>query len=93
MNEKLPRIAQCGSIKVEVEEGKRYLYCACGLTSTQPFCDGSHKGSGFKPIVYEAKETKIVGFCGCRHSKNLPLCDGSHKTLKQIDENKEKFDN
>ena len=37
------RIAQKEPLKVTVEEGKKYFWCACGLSQNQPFCDGSHK--------------------------------------------------
>jgi CDGSH-type Zn-finger protein len=64
---------------VDVEEGKSYFWCACGKSSQQPFCDGSHKGSEFSPIKFEASESKSVHFCGCKATKNQPLCDGSHE--------------
>ncbi len=76
-----PVITQKAPFGVEVEAGKSYYWCACGKSATQPFCDGSHKGSGISPMKYEATETKKVHFCGCRHSHNLPLCDGTHKSL------------
>ncbi len=79
MSEKV--ITQKGSFKVEVEAGKSYYWCACGKSATQPFCDGSHAGSEYSPIKFEATETKTVGFCGCRHSGKLPMCDGTHRTL------------
>lgn len=63
---------------VEVERGKSYRWCACGKSDKQPFCDGSHKGSGWAPITYEATETKKVSFCCCKSSANAPFCDGSH---------------
>jgi CDGSH-type Zn-finger protein len=28
---------------INVEQGKDYWWCACGLSKAQPFCDGSHK--------------------------------------------------
>ena len=31
----------------DVEKGKDYYWCACGLSKSQPFCDGSHKAAGF----------------------------------------------
>ena len=61
--------------------GKTYYYCTCGLSENQPFCNGSHKGTGFSPLKFEAKETKKVYFCGCKHSSNDGLCDGSHSNL------------
>ncbi len=79
MSEKV--ITQKGSFKVEVEAGKSYYWCACGKSAKQPFCDGSHAGSEYSPIKFEATETKTVGFCGCRHSGKLPMCDGTHRTL------------
>lgn len=64
---------------VEVEEGEFYFWCACGKSENQPFCDGSHKGSVFRPIQYTAEKTGRVFFCGCKATGNQPLCDGSHK--------------
>ena len=64
---------------VLVKPGKTYYWCACGLSSTQPFCDGSHKDTGFTPVRYDATEDKQVFFCGFKASGTAPLCDGSHK--------------
>jgi CDGSH-type Zn-finger protein len=66
---------------VEVETGKSYFWCACGESKSQPFCDGSHKGTDFTPVKYEAKESKKVFFCGCKDSASKPMCDGSHKQI------------
>jgi CDGSH-type Zn-finger protein len=77
----LPKVATTSSIKVEVKKGQKYFWCSCGLSTNQPFCDASHKGSGFSPVVYEAEEDKLVSFCGCKASKKSPLCDGSHRAL------------
>ena len=76
-----PKIAQTSPYPVEVEAGKSYFWCACGLSANQPFCDGSHKGSGFTPVKFDAAETKTVYFCGCKHTANPPFCDGSHAKL------------
>ena len=64
---------------VEVESGKSYFWCACGRSKSQPFCDGSHKGTDFSPVKYEATESEKVFFCGCKATKSQPMCDGSHK--------------
>ncbi|MCW8943554.1 MAG: CDGSH iron-sulfur domain-containing protein [Sedimenticola sp.] len=64
---------------VDVEQGKSYYWCACGRSASQPFCDGSHKGTTFQPTKYEAAESKTVYFCGCKATASAPLCDGSHK--------------
>ena len=79
MNE--PTIAQKSPYPVNVEAGKTYAWCACGLSTGQPFCDGSHKGTGFSPTIYKAEKDGPVYFCGCKHSGNGALCDGTHKTL------------
>ena len=66
------------AIVVEVEKGKSYYWCACGQSKNQPFCDGSHKGTGFNSVVYKAEETKKKFFCSCKQTDNQPFCDGSH---------------
>ena len=76
-----PFIAQKSPFPAEVEAGKTYFWCACGKSAKQPFCDGSHKGTGFAPIVYKAETSGEVWFCGCKHSAGKPLCDGTHETL------------
>jgi len=76
-----PRIAQRSPFAVEVEAGKRYMWCACGRSANQPFCDGSHKDTAFTPVKYEAGADGRVFFCGCKHTGNRPLCDGTHSKL------------
>ena len=67
-----------GPIAVEVEQDKSYYWCACGLSKKQPFCDGSHNGTEFKPLPYKALETKKMFFCACKQTEGQPFCDGSH---------------
>jgi CDGSH iron-sulfur domain-containing protein 3 len=76
-----PVLTQKAPYHVDVEAGKKYYYCTCGLSEKQPFCDMAHKGTDFKPTLYETDESKTVYFCGCRASKNGPLCDRAHKDL------------
>jgi CDGSH-type Zn-finger protein len=76
-----PVIAQKGPYPVAVEAGKSYFWCACGRSANQPFCDGSHKGTGFTPTKYEATESETVYFCGCKHTASPCMCDGSHAKL------------
>tara|TARA_B100001057_G_C22772872_1_gene920336 strand:+ start:719 stop:964 length:246 start_codon:yes stop_codon:yes gene_type:complete len=78
-----PNISQKNSYVVDVQKGKKYFWCACGLSQNQPFCDGSHKTTGFSSIPYTATKTGKVHFCGCKNSSKKPLCDGSHTKLKE----------
>jgi CDGSH-type Zn-finger protein len=76
-----PVIAGKVPLPVDVEVGKTYWWCSCGKSARQPFCDGSHKGTDFTPVRYDATQTGKVWFCACKHSAKAPLCDGSHKNL------------
>jgi len=75
-----PKIAQKSPFVVDLEPGK-YAWCQCGQSNNQPYCDGSHKGSEFSPIIVDITESKKVAFCGCKHSGNKPYCDGTHQSL------------
>ncbi len=76
-----PTIAAKSSMRIELEAGKTYAWCSCGDSSNQPFCDGSHKGTEFAPIMFTADKTKKASLCLCKHSANPIFCDGSHKAL------------
>lgn len=57
--------------------GKTYRWCACGMSSTQPFCDGSHEGTLFKPVRFTVEQrVDWMELCGCKHSSKKPFCDG-----------------
>ena len=65
--------------KVILEAGKNYLYCTCGKSSDQTFCDGAHKGTDFKPLKFSVEEIGTYSICRCKKTKNPPYCDGSHR--------------
>jgi CDGSH-type Zn-finger protein len=74
-------VAGRAPVGIEVDEGKSYFWCSCGLSARQPFCDGSHKPTTFTPMKHEAERSEKVFFCACKQTKNPPFCDGSHKSL------------
>lgn len=76
-----PTIAAKNPIKVTLEAGKDYFFCTCGKSAQQPFCDGSHKGSGFAPQRFTAEKSGEAWLCQCKHTANPPYCDGYHKRL------------
>ncbi len=76
-----PQMPQKMPFVVAEEKGGRIAWCACGRSAKQPYCDGSHRDTAFKPIVVEVEPGKRVAWCGCKRSGNQPYCDGSHKHL------------
>ena len=77
----LPKIASKSPSKIEIQENTRYAWCSCGLSMKQPYCDGRHKGTGFKPIIIQESENKTIFLCNCKKTSNSPYCDGSHNNL------------
>ena len=75
-----PKIADTKPAVLELAAGT-YWYCTCGGSSNQPFCDGAHKGSEFKPEKVEISENSKMAFCQCKRSGSQPQCDGSHRNL------------
>ncbi|CAK6695575.1 glutamate synthase-related protein [Synechococcus sp. CBW1107] len=73
-----PTVAATTPISVNLEEGKDYFYCACGRSSDQPFCDGSHEGSGFTPLAFVAERGGKALLCRCKQTATPPYCDGTH---------------
>ena len=60
-----PVCAQKAPYGVELAAGD-YSWCACGLSKKQPFCDGSHKTTEFKPLKFSiAHSTRIKKIIFC----------------------------
>ena len=53
----IPKIVQKRPYVIEEKAGKK-AFCSCGLSSKDPYCDGSHKDTGFSPEIVELKENK-----------------------------------
>jgi glutamate synthase domain-containing protein 2/CDGSH-type Zn-finger protein len=74
-----PIISNNKPIKVSLVKGEEKYFCVCGRSQNQPFCDGSHKGTAFKPKAFVAEEDGDAYLCACKHTRNAPFCDGTHK--------------
>jgi CDGSH-type Zn-finger protein len=74
-------VAQRGPFAVELRAGKAYVWCACGRSARQPFCDGSYAPTGLVPVVVKAERDGTAYLCGCKTSQRRPFCDGSHERL------------
>jgi len=74
-------VAAHGPAKVSLKKGQEYYYCTCGRSKSQPFCDGSHKGTSFTPMAFTPEQDGVFKLCQCKHTKQAPFCDGSHLKL------------
>ena len=74
-------VAKKGPFGVVVEKGKTYWWCACGRSKNQPFCDGSHQGTGIEPLQFVEDKGGKRGLCCCKQTGSPPYCDGSHQDL------------
>jgi CDGSH-type Zn-finger protein len=71
-------------IVVDLVAGQAYEWCRCGRSANQPFCDGSHAGSGVEPIAFVAKRNERAWLCVCKQSRRAPFCDGTHNKLDRL---------
>lgn len=76
-----PVVAAKEPIDVDLEAGKSYWWCACGRSKSQPWCDGSHEGTGFQPKEFQVASSGRYALCRCKHTANAPFCDGAHELL------------
>mmetsp|Transcript_14513 Transcript_14513/g.35144 ORF Transcript_14513/g.35144 Transcript_14513/m.35144 type:complete len:139 (+) Transcript_14513:61-477(+) len=77
--EPTPESPQLQPYAVQLTQNQKQMWCACGKSKTQPWCDGSHKGTHFKPVAYFPRWDGVHLMCGCKYSgKFRPRCDGTH---------------
>ena len=76
-----PKIAAKMPKVMELEPGK-YAWCACGRSANQPFCDGAHRTTPFRPELFQITEEKTVALCMCKQNGGGPYCNGSHAKLE-----------
>ncbi len=80
-----PKVAKKGPYVLDTEAGT-YVWCGCGLSKTQPYCDNTHKGTEYQgtkicAMRVDVEEDGKKAWCGCKHTKTPPYCDGSHSKL------------
>jgi CDGSH iron-sulfur domain-containing protein 3 len=73
----LPVCPQRAPYVVQVVEGRRYRWCSCGLSRTQPWCDDAHVGTRFEPVEFVAPISAEFYMCGCKATQNPPYCFGN----------------
>ncbi|ORX88806.1 hypothetical protein K493DRAFT_267883 [Basidiobolus meristosporus CBS 931.73] len=84
-----PCVPMYGPINVcGLVPGQTKLWCTCGLSKKQPWCDASHKGTKFKPLKWVVPGTLADGrsqarysICNCKYTKAPPYCDAAHTDL------------
>lgn len=73
-----PKSPQLKPYFLEIDEGVKYYWCSCGKSNSQPWCDGSHRGTGFRPVPYIPPYDMTSMICGCKHSETRPFCNMTH---------------
>ena len=84
MIQTVPIIAGKSPFKVTLEKGKNYFWCQCGMSRSQPFCDGSHAGTDIGPLKFTADKDGDAAMCLCKSTANGPFCDGTHAGLGDL---------
>ena len=74
-------IADTQPAEVQLNSNETYYWCSCGKSATQPFCNGSHEGTGHTPKPFTPKQSGTAYLCQCKQTKTPPYCDGSHADL------------
>lgn len=77
-----PKVADTKPLILDLEPGT-YSWCTCGLSASQPFCDGAHRGGEFRSLKFQIGEGEgaRVALCQCKRTGTPPFCDGAHTRL------------
>lgn len=75
-----PECPQKKPYVIDEEPGTK-AWCSCGKSQNQPYCDGAHAGTEFRPEIVQITEKGPVAWCGCKKSAQGARCDGSHSSL------------
>ncbi len=78
-----PKSADLQPRAVRVTNEDEYWWCACGESTRQPYCDGSHRKTEFVPRPFTPEHSGEVWLCMCKQTKNPPYCDGTHNHMKK----------
>ncbi len=88
---KMPHTVQCEPMAMQVEAGRTYAWCTCGLSDKQPLCDSAHRqtwyeenGEEVKPwrsLKFTAEKDEEVWLCMCKHTGTPPFCDSTHRRI------------
>jgi len=78
-----PVVFDTKPVAVDLEPGEKKYWCQCGKSKSQPFCDGSHRGTEYVPVEFTVARKGRYFLCQCKRSKNPPYCDGTHKALEE----------
>ncbi|UJR32090.1 hypothetical protein I4U23_019558 [Adineta vaga] len=76
-----PHVPTYGPCSIrDLKPGEVKLWCTCGLSKKQPWCDGSHKDTSFRPLKWTVPERAqtVYLICACKYTKRPPICDATH---------------
>ena len=66
-----------------LQAGKAYNWCACGMSLTNPSCDGACNAAvtRCRPVAFNVSESGYYKLCNCKNSANAPFCNGTHRDM------------